>query len=114
MHAVGTTDGGLYTANNTLWDYLCLKYPVIHSPNVKFTLLYAGSHAGLHMVFDATHSATIWNPCLDSAMSQLLRIQNAVRDWLHRRRLPSRLEAALFLQATLPCDVANLVIRALH
>lgn len=52
--------------------------------------------------------------CIKSIMSQLLCIQNTIRDWLHRRKTPPRHEAALFLQARLPCELVDMVVWALH
>ena len=113
MGVVSTTDGGLYACNRTLWDKLDQTWPEIHSTRANFTLRRAGDKTSVLIKID-TRSGMVFNPCLKSAMSQLLCIQNAMRDWLHRRKMPTRHEAALFLMATLPRDVVGQVVLALH
>jgi hypothetical protein len=113
MGVLSTTDGGLYACNRTLWAYLDQTWPEIHSTRANFTLRYAGDKITLLIKTD-TRSGMVFNPCLQSAMSQLISIQNAMRDWLHRRKTPPRHEAALFLMATLPRDVVGLVVLALQ
>jgi hypothetical protein len=47
-------------------------------------------------------------------MWKLMLIQNAVRNWLHRRKTPLRQEAMLFLRTFIPADVVDAVERVLQ
>jgi hypothetical protein len=113
MGVISTSDGGLYACPAALREYF-LDWTVVEAHRARFKLRYIGNLAVLLLRFEATCYALIWKPCLRSIMSQLVRIQNAVRDWLHRRKTPPRHEAALFLQASLPRDVVDMVFWALH
>ena len=47
-------------------------------------------------------------------MWKLMLIQNAVRNWLHRRKTSLRQEVMLFLRTFIPPDVVDAVERVLQ
>jgi hypothetical protein len=114
MGVVSTIDGGLYACSEELREYLDSKWITDQAVKVECrfengcTLLVMRSGVR-RTVFWVRNSVIV--KCI---LSNLERIQGAVRDWLHQRKRFPRHEAALFLMATLPRDVVSLVVLALQ
>ena len=116
MGVMSTIDGGLYVCHKVLEDYFDLNWIAAHAVNMECTFKNRGTRLVLVMK-SKTRSTLVWvqNPeFIKCILSNLKRIQSAVRDWLHQRKVPLRHEAALFLRATFPRDVVSLVVLALH
>jgi hypothetical protein len=114
MGVVSTIDGGVYACSEELLEFLDSKWTTDQAVEVECrfedgcTLLVMRSEVR-RTVFWVRNFAVV--KCI---LSNLKRIQGAVRDWLHQRKLLPRHEAALFLMATVPRDVVSLVVLALQ
>jgi hypothetical protein len=111
---ISTIDGGLYACNEELREYLDEKW--ITDQAVKVECRFENGCTLLVMRSEVRRTA-FWvrdSVIMKSVLSNLERIQSAVRDWLHQRKLFPRHEAALFLMANLPRDVVGLVVLALR
>jgi hypothetical protein len=110
MGFISTIDGGLYACSKELRDYIESKSITDQAVKVECRF----NNGNTLLVMRSEERCTVFwvrNSVLMKCMlSNLKRIQSAVRDWLHQRKVPLRHEAALFLKAILPRDVVGLVV----
>jgi len=107
---VCTTDGSLYACDwathHTMIVLTKSLYPV---QDMECELQHVEDSVTLVMQVKNSHAVKIWGIRLKCIMPQLTRIQNAVRDWLHKRQAPTRQEAALCLRTKLTKDLVALI-----
>jgi hypothetical protein len=114
MGVMSTIDCRLYVCHKLMEEYFDSKWIASHAVNMECEFKNNGTRL---IMRSKTMSTLIWvqNPeFIKCILSKLKCIQNAIRDWLHRRKTPTRHEAALFLQARLPRDLVKMVLWSLH
>lgn len=113
MGVLCTTSGRLYACHEALREYMDPGWTATQAENILFNLQGTGP-ISLLRIRSEMGCTILWVKNLKCITSKLRRIQSAVRDWLHLRKISPRQEAALYLTAILPLDVVDLVVQALQ
>jgi hypothetical protein len=113
MGVLRTVDGGLYACDKALRAYFDPNWTFVQATEMDIKMKWMGDSACLVLRGDG-ECMIIWTQNIRCVTFQFILIQKAVRNWLHRRKIPLRQESALFLRATLPDDMVDLVVQALH
>jgi len=110
LGVICTADGVVYSCSADTRVQLIFKWTNFPYTDVKSILFYENGVQKLRLHYSDFSWQTITTPQLQPVLQQLKYIQKAVRDWLHGRRVPLRMEIALYLDSILPCDLSNLII----
>ena len=122
MGVLATVDGAVYTCQPFLRNVFKEYWNASQASKVEFELKRYHNLWRLSIRFQDTRtfmflgnsSEALFQPDIKCVMWKLMRIQNAVRNWLHRRKTPPREQAMLFLRTSILADVAGAVERAMQ
>jgi hypothetical protein len=114
MGVLTTIDGELYRCNPNLCSHFNAQWSAAQASEVEFQVQRLYNLSRLDVTFQGECVNVIFQPPIRCAMWKLTIIQNAVRNWLHRRKTSLRQEVMLFLRTFIPADVVDVVENVLQ
>jgi hypothetical protein len=113
MGVITTIDGELYRCNPIMCSHFNEQWSAAQASEVEFQVQRLHNLSRLDVTFQGECNV-IFQPPIRCAMWKLMLIQNAVRNWLHRRKTSLRQEVMLFLRTFIPPDVVDVVERVMQ